>query len=85
MAPWALALVVFARGGGLVVGILQALGWLFVAATLWLLVGPASYGRVVRGWLGFFEDSADIAVVRILGLFAVGIGVAVIYVGLYAV
>ena len=85
IAPLALALVVLARGEGSAAGILYPLGWLFAAATLWLLVAPGSYRRLARGVLGYFESSVDMAIVRIVGLIAVAIGVALIYVGIYVV
>lgn len=84
MAPLALALVVLARGDGAVGRILEILGWLFVVTTLWLLAAPASYQRFARSVLDFFETSVDLAIVRILGLFAVAIGGGLIYVGLAA-
>ena len=85
IAPLAVALVVLARGEGLAAGILHALGWLFAAATLWLLAAPDSYRRLARGVLDFFESSVDPAIVRIIGLVAVATGVAIIYIGIYVV
>lgn len=85
IAPLALALVVLAGGEGVAAGILHALGWLFSGATLWLLVAPGSYRRLARSVLGYFEASAGLAIVRILGLVAVAIGGALIYVGVYVV
>ncbi len=85
IAPRGLALVVLARGEGSPAGVLHALGWLFAAATLWLLAAPGSYRRLARGVLGYIESSVDMAIVRILGLVAVAIGVALIYVGIYVV
>ncbi len=85
IAPLALALVVLARGEGSAARILYALGWIYAAATLWLLAAPGSYRRLARGVLGYFESSVDMAIVRILGLAAVAIGVALIYVGIYVV
>ncbi len=85
IAPLAVALVVLARGERPAVGILQALGWLFAAAILWLLAAPSSYRRLARGVLGYFESSVDAAIVRIIGLVAVSIGGAMIYVGIYVI
>lgn len=83
IAPFAFALVVFARGESVAAQNLQTLGGLFAAAALWLLAAPGSYRRLARGVLDFFESSVDIAIVRIIGLVAVAIGIAVIYFGLY--
>ncbi len=82
IGPLALALVVLARGGGLLEGVLQALGWLLLAATLWLLAAPASYRRVAHRVLAHFEESVDMAIVRILGFFASAIGAGLIYLGI---
>ncbi len=82
ISPLALALVVLARGEGLGAGILQALGWVFAAATLWLLAAPDSYRRLARGVLAVFDDPA---IVRIAGLVSVAFGITMIYVGLYVV
>lgn len=85
IAPLALALVALSRGDEPAAGILHALGWLFAAATLWLLAAPGSYRRIARGVLDYFERSVDLAIVRIVGLVAVAIGLALIYVGVYVV
>ncbi len=82
MAPLAVALVALARGEGLGAGILQALGWVFAAATLWLLAAPDSYRRLAHGVLDVFDDPA---IVRIIGLVAVAIGVAMICLGICVV
>jgi hypothetical protein len=85
IAPLALALIVLTRAQGAVAGALHVLGWGFAAATLWLLAAPGSYRLVARGVLDFMESSIDMAIVRMLGLVAVSIGVALIYVGIYVV
>jgi hypothetical protein len=43
------------------------------------------YRRVGRSVLTYFESSVDMAIVRFIGLVAVAIGVALIYVGVYVV
>jgi uncharacterized protein YjeT (DUF2065 family) len=85
IGPLAVALVAFTSGEEGAAGILRALGWLSAAATLWLLAVPSSYRRLAQGVLDFFESSVDPAIVRIIGLLAVAIGVALIYVGIYVV
>ena len=85
IAPLALALIVLSRDGEGAAGVLYALGWIFAAATLWLLAAPGSYRRLGRSVLDYFESSVDMAIVRILGLVAVAIGIALIYVGIYVV
>ena len=85
VAPLASALVVLSRGEGSAAGILHALGWVFAAASLWLLAAPGSYRRLARGVLDYFESSVDMAIVRVVGLAAVAIGVALVYVGIYVV
>ena len=85
LALLAVPLVVFPGGEGVAAGFLRALGWLFAATTLWLLAAPDSYRRLARGVIGYFERSVDEAIVRIIGLVAVAIGVALIYVGIVVV
>ncbi len=82
VAPFAVALIALPLGEGAAVEV-RALGWLWAGVTLWLLFAPGSYRRVVRGVLNFLENSVDEATVRIIGLVAVAIGVALIYFGIY--
>ena len=79
----AAALIALPLGEDTSVEILRALGWIWAAVTLWLLFAPGSYRRFARGVLDFFESSMDEAIVRIFGLVAVAIGVALIYFGVY--
>ncbi len=83
LAPLAVATIALPPGEGEVAGILRVLGWLWAAASLWLLVAPSSYRRFAGGVLGYFESSVDEAVIRMLGVVAVAIGVALIYFGVY--
>jgi len=85
IAPLAVALIALPLGEGVAAGILRALGWIWAAATLWLIAAPNSYRRLARGVLTYFESSADEAVVRIIGLVAVAIGGAMVYFGIYVV
>jgi uncharacterized protein YjeT (DUF2065 family) len=64
--------------------ILHILGWIWAAAALWLLAAPDSYRRIARGFLDVFE-SADEAIVRMIGLVAVAIGSAFVHFGIYVV
>ena len=41
--------------------------------------------RFAHGAISFFESSVDEAIVRMLGLMAVAIGIAMIYFGIYVV
>jgi hypothetical protein len=63
--------------------VLIVLGWILALAALWLLASPASYRRLAIGMLDFFRNSADSAVTRGMGLLGVGIGVGLVYVGLF--
>ena len=83
LAPLAVATIALPPGEGEVAGILRVLGWLWAAASLWLLVAPSSYRGFAGGVLGYFESSVDEAVIRMLGVVAVAIGVALIYFGIY--
>ena len=83
LAPFAVGLIALPLGEGASVEILRALGWTWAAVTLWLLFAPGSYRRFARGVLNFFESSMDESIVRIIGLVAVTIGVALIYFGVY--
>lgn len=85
MAVLALALLVPALGEGTAAGLLRLLGWIFAGATVWLLAAPGSYRLLAQGVLEFMEHSVDSAVVRGVGIFAVGLGLALIYVGLFVV
>ena len=83
MAPFAVALIALPHDQGSAVEFARAFGWLWAAATLWLVATPGSFRRFARGLLDFFESSVDEAIVRIIGFFAVAIGVALIYFGIY--
>ena len=82
IAPLTLALVALPLGEGSTARILHALGWLFAAATLWLLAAPGSYRRLARRMLGYFESSVDETILRTFGVVATAIGVAFLYVGI---
>jgi hypothetical protein len=81
IAPLALALIALPLGEGRMAEMLRIVGWLFAAAVLWLVAAPGSYRTVARGFLEVFE-SADEAIVRILGVLAVMIGLAFINAGI---
>jgi uncharacterized protein YjeT (DUF2065 family) len=83
LAPLAVATIALPLGEGEVAGILRVLGWLWAAASLWLLVAPSSYRKFAGGVLDYFEGSVDQAVIRMLGAVTVAIGVALIYFGIY--
>jgi uncharacterized protein YjeT (DUF2065 family) len=83
LTPLAVALIALPLGEGEVAGILGLFGWLWAAAALWLLAAPGSYRRIAGGVVSYFESSVDEAVVRMIGVVAVAIGVALIYFGLY--
>ena len=83
LAPLAVATIALPLGEGEVAGILRVLGWLWAAASLWLLVAPSSYRRFAGGVLEYFETSVDEEVIRVLGVVVVAIGVALIYFGIY--
>ena len=83
LTPLAVALIALPLGEGKVAGILRFFGWLWAAAALWLLAAPGSDRRFAGGVVSYFESSVDEAVVRMIGVVAVAIGVALIYFGLY--
>ncbi len=83
LTPLAVALIALPLGEGEVAGILRFFGWVWAAAALWLLAAPGSYRRFAGGVVSYFESSVDEAVVRMIGVVAVAIGVALIYFGLY--
>ena len=80
-APMAVALITLPLGNGVVAGILRVFGWVWATATLWLLTSPDSYRRVSGGLLGFIESSVPEAILRMIGVVAVAIGIALIYFG----
>ena len=84
IAALAAALVALPLGEGAMAGILRFLGWLWVAAAVWLLVQPSQYRSVAGGVVGFLEHSTDEAVVRLIGVLAVGLGIALILYGYLA-
>ena len=83
LTPLAVALIALPLGEGRMAGILRVFGWLWAAATLWLLAAPNSYRHLAVGVLGFFESSVDEAIVRMIGIVAVAIGIVLIYFGIY--
>lgn len=54
-----------------------------MAATLWLVCAPDLYRRLAQAVLQSFQDSLGVA--RVLALMAVGLGVWMVYVGIYVV
>ena len=86
VAPLGWALIHFAHAGeGWAAGILSALGWVLAVAAISLLATPGAYRRLATGVLAYFESSVDMAVVRIIGVVAVAIGLALIYAGVHGV
>jgi uncharacterized protein YjeT (DUF2065 family) len=85
LVPMSAALIVLPIGSGAAHESIRGFGWICAAATLWLLIAPATYRRSSIGVLDFLESSVDLAVLRIIGLVAVVIGILVIYLGLHVV
>ena len=82
IAPLVVALIGLPLGEGQVAGILRILGWVWAAAVVWLLAAPDSYRQFAGVFLDILESSDD-AIVRMVGVVAVALGVALIYFGLY--
>jgi hypothetical protein len=79
--PLAFASITLPLGHGDAAGVLRFFGWMWAAATVWLLVMPGSYRDLVRAFLRFFESSGELSM-RVSGLIAVGIGVWLVDYGL---
>ena len=53
--------------------LLELLGWIWVAAGVWMLVVPRGYESFAQGILGAFSDATTL---RIIGVLSAGFGVA---------
>ena len=59
-----------------------ALGWLLAASMLWLLVLPGTYRALAQDVIGFAQESTDTAIVRWVGLMAIGLGTWLVSLGI---
>lgn len=80
--PFVVALLALPLGDGAVAGLLRFLGLLWAAVTLWMLAIPASYRKLVVAVLEAMSSSGE-GGIRMIGVVAVGFGIAVIYFGIY--
>lgn len=85
IAALAMALLLLPSGEGSLAVFLHAVGWFMAVVALGILVFPDVVRKVARATLSFFENAVDDAVVRVLGLLAVVLGFALIYIGIYVV
>ena len=84
-ATLAMALLFSDFGEGVLAGLLHTCGWFMATVALLFLVLPNVLRRFFQTIFGYIEESVDDGIVRIVGLLAVVFGVALIYVGVYAV
>ncbi len=85
IATLAMALLLLSFGEGALAGFLHIVGWVVAAMALSMLVVPNVSRRFLCAIFGYIENSVDDAIVRVLGLLAVAVGAALIYVGVYVV
>ena len=85
IATLAMALLLSDFGEGVPSGFLHAVGWFLGTAARFVLVLPNVLRRFVQTIFGYIEESVNDGVVRIVGLLAVVVGLALIYVGVYVV
>ena len=85
LAVGATALLLAPLGEGLLAGLLYALGWLLAIAALLFLIMPNTFRSIIFLIFDFLEHSVPSAIIRVLGLLATAIGVALVYVGIYVV
>ena len=81
VAPLAIACVALPLGDGTLAHVFYLLGWIWGAVTIWLVVSPDSYRQIVLGFLDIFERSGTLGL-RVVGVFASAIGVALIHHGI---
>ncbi|MBW2244881.1 MAG: hypothetical protein JRH01_23110 [Deltaproteobacteria bacterium] len=65
--------------GGIAIGI-EGLGWLMMGAALWLVLAPQHYLRIVYA---VFDAVSDPTLLRVVGVFAVAIGLGLGWVAFF--
>ena len=85
IAALAMTLLLLPFGDGSLAVFLHAVGWVMAVVALGILVFPDVVRRFVRNIFSFVENAAGDAVVRVLGLLAVVLGFALVYIGIYVV
>ena len=85
VALLAAALLLLPLGEGMLSDILYVFGWIIAALALVTLLVPKILRRFIPQILDAVESSIPTALVRVLGLLAIAIGLAFIYVGIYVV
>jgi small neutral amino acid transporter SnatA (MarC family) len=83
-APLAVAIFALPLGRGALADFLRLFGLFFVSGCLWLLISPGTYTLFANAVIDFAEDSTDDAIIRLIGIMATAIGVAMIYWGISA-
>jgi hypothetical protein len=82
-APLGVAVIAVFDGEREMDKVVRLIGWIWVAATLWLLAAPDSYRHYADRFLHFIETSVDEAILRMIGVAAVAIGISLIHFGIY--
>jgi len=85
IAALAMTLLLLPFGDGSLAVFLHAVGWVMAVVALGILVFPDVVRRFVRNIFSFVENAVGDAVVRVLGLLAVVLGFALVYIGIYVV
>ena len=85
MALLAAALLLLPLGEGMLSDIFYVFGWIIAALALVTLLVP----KILKGFalqiIDNLEHSIPTALVRVLGLLAIAVGLAFIYIGIYVV
>ena len=84
-ATLAMALLFSDFGEGVLTGLLHTFGWFMATVALLFLVLPNVFRRFFQSIFGYINKSVDERIIRIVGLLAVVVGFALIYVGVYVV
>lgn len=83
--PIAIAALMISPGDDVALLILHAFGWVFGLAALWLLAGPRSFRNMLDAMIDIFDERDNELFLRLIGVVAAAVGIAMIHAGFYIV
>lgn len=85
IATFAIALLLLNFGEGALAGFVHAVGWVVATVALMMLITPNISRPFIHAVFDYLKNSVGNTMLRVLGLLAVVVGAALIYIGVYVV